>query len=154
MSTAQDVLRCDRCKTHERLQYCDAGHIKLCKFCAEDHHSNRSREHSVVLFERQGSTIDDLYCKKHVSKKCKLNCEQCDIPICEICVTSNEHQRHTLVEIGEVLTSKKERIKKDLEEIEKFIYPNYQQALSNIPVQKANAELHSKKLTTELKKQG
>ena len=54
----------------------------------------------------------------------------------------------------EILTCKREGIKKDLEEMEKVIYPNYQQTASNIPVQKENAKKHSYKLTTALKKQG
>lgn len=36
----------------------------------------------------------------------------------------------------EILTCKRESIKKDLEEMEKVIYQNYQQGASNIPVQK------------------
>ena len=41
-----------------------------------------------------------------------------------------------------------------MQEIEKFIYPKYRKAVSNIPVQKANARKHTKKLTTASKKKG
>ena len=65
-----------------------------------------------------------------------------------------EHEEHKGVEILKILTSKKKIIKKDLLEIEKFIYPVYQEAVSNIPVQKVNARKHTQKLTTALKEQG
>lgn len=41
-----------------------------------------------------------------------------------------------------------------LEEMDKFICSNYQQAVSTIAIQKENARKHSKKLTTEPQKQG
>nr|XP_022295757.1 uncharacterized protein LOC111105689 [Crassostrea virginica] len=151
---AQDVLRCDLCETPVPPMYCDICHIKLCIPCVGIHISDRSKKHEVVPFEERGSTIKYPNCKKHSSKKCELHCEQCDIPICAQCVSSIEHRGHKLVEIMEVFTSKKESIKKDLKEIEEFIYPKYQQAAANIPVQRANAKTHSTNLTTELKKQG
>ena len=152
--SAQDVLRCDLCETPVPPMYCDICNINLCIPCVGIHLSDRSKKHEIVPFEERGSTIKYPNCKKHSFKKCELNCEQCDIPICAQCVSSIEHRGHKFVEIMEVFTSKKESIKKDLEEIEKFIYPKYQQAASNIPVQRANAKTHSRKLTTELKRRG
>ena len=150
----QDILRCDLCETPVPPMYCDICHIKLCKACVGEHLSDLSREHKMLPFEKRGSTVYYPHCEKHSSKKCELNCEQCDIPICAQCVSSGEHLGHKVVEIMEILTSKKESIKKDLEEIENTIYPNYQQAVANIPVQKAEAKKHSQTLTTELEKQG
>ena len=134
--------------------FCDICHIKLCIPCVGVHLSDLSREHKVVLFEKRGTTINYPNCKIHSSKQCELRCEQCDIPVCVKCISSDEHLEHRVVESMEILRGKKQIIKKDLEEIEKFIYPKYQQAVSIIPTQKANAKKHSKKLSTELKKQG
>ena len=43
---------------------------------------------------------------------------------------------------------------KDLQDLEKYIYPNYQEAATNINVQIADVNKHDQKLTTALDKQG
>ncbi|XP_078331230.1 uncharacterized protein LOC144625055 [Crassostrea virginica] len=43
---------------------------------------------------------------------------------------------------------------KDLQNLEKYIYPKYQEAATNIPVQRADVNKRSQKLTTALDKQG
>ena len=48
----------------------------------------------------------------------------------------------------------KEQIKRDLKDLKDSIYPNYQEAASNIPVQRASWSEHSKQLITALDKQG
>ena len=45
-------------------------------------------------------------------------------------------------------------MQKDLQELEKSIYPRYQEAATNIPVQRAHVNKRSQKLTTALDKQG
>ena len=45
------------------------------------------------------------------------------------------------------------QIQKDFKELEKSIYPKYQEAATNIPVQRADVNKHSQKLTTALDKQ-
>ncbi|XP_078341051.1 uncharacterized protein LOC111108437 [Crassostrea virginica] len=149
--SAQDVLRCDLCETPVPPMYCDICHIKLCIPCVGVHLSDRSKKHEVVPFEERGITTK---CPKHSTKICELHCEECLIPICSLCVSSGQHLGHKAIEIMTFLTSKKEIIKKDLQEIEKFIYPKHQEAASNIPVLRANARKHTQKLTTALKKQG
>ena len=42
----------------------------------------------------------------------------------------------------------------DLYHIEKFIYPKYQEAATKIPIQRADVNKRSQKLTTALEKQG
>ena len=69
-------------------------------------------------------------------------------------MSSKGHNAHEVVDIFMILTKRKEAIKRDLQELEQFIYTKYQTAASNIPVQKADARIHSQKLTTILKKHG
>ena len=149
--SAQDVLRCDLCETPVPSMYCDICHIKLCIPCVGVHLSDRSKEHRVVSFEERGSTTK---CPKHPTKICELHCEQCSIPICALCVSSKEHKEHEVVDILESLKTKKEAIQRDLQELEKTIFPEYQTAASNIPALKTDARKHSQKLKTALQKQG
>ena len=135
--SAQDIIRCELCETPVSPIFCDICHIQLCLHCVGIHISDRSKKHEVVPFEERGSTTK---CPKHSTKISELYCEECNVPICSQCISSGKHLGHKALEIMKIFTSKKEVIKEDLQEIEIFIYPKYQEAVSNIPVQKANAK--------------
>ncbi|XP_078340466.1 uncharacterized protein LOC144627378 [Crassostrea virginica] len=75
-------------------------------------------------------------------------------PICAICSSFGEHVQHKKENIVKAIAEKKELIRKDLQELKKSIDPNYQEAATNIPVQRADVNKHSQKLTTALDKQG
>ncbi|XP_065938875.1 E3 ubiquitin-protein ligase TRIM71-like [Magallana gigas] len=148
---AQDVLRCHLCETPVPPMYCDICQIHLCKACVGEHLSDPSKEHKVVPFEKRGSSPK---CQKHSTKLCDLHCEQCNIPICAACASSDEHSGHKFIEITKDINNKKEIIQKDLQELEKSIYPKYQKIASIIPVHKSALNENSQKLTTEIDKHG
>eukprot|EP00105_Crassostrea_gigas_P039605 XP_019923753.1 PREDICTED: tripartite motif-containing protein 55 [Crassostrea gigas] len=148
---AQDVLRCHLCETPGPPMYCDICHIHLCVACVGKHLLDESKEHKVVPFKKRGLNPK---CSKHSTQSCDLHCEQCNIPICVECVSSNEHLGHKLIGILKILDTKREALKKDLQELEHTIYPKYQEIASNIPVQKTDLNKNSKKLTTALNKHG
>uniref|UniRef100_K1RFN2 Tripartite motif-containing protein 2 n=1 Tax=Magallana gigas TaxID=29159 RepID=K1RFN2_MAGGI len=67
-------------------------------------------------------------------------------------VTTGEHLGHKQVELLKGLEAKKEVLQKDLQELEKLIYPKYQEIESNFPVLKADIKENSKKLTSAIDK--
>uniref|UniRef100_A0A8W8LM77 B box-type domain-containing protein n=2 Tax=Magallana gigas TaxID=29159 RepID=A0A8W8LM77_MAGGI len=131
--------------------FCVICNKYLCKACEEDHISDLSKEHKVVPFEKR---VSYLKCPKHSFKICEHYCEQCDIPICTTCASSKKHRSHKFIEITKNIDSRKEIIQIDLQELEKSIYPKYQEIASIIPVQIFDLNLNSVKLITEIDKHG
>uniref|UniRef100_A0A8B8B6T1 Uncharacterized protein LOC111107946 n=1 Tax=Crassostrea virginica TaxID=6565 RepID=A0A8B8B6T1_CRAVI len=147
----QDVIRCDLCETPVPPKHCELCHIHLCEACVEKHLSDESKDHYIVPFKLRGSIPK---CPYHSTKLCLILCKDCSVPICKICSSFGEHVQHKKEDILKAMAEKKELIRKDLQELEKSIYPKYQEAATNIPVQRADVNKHSQKLTTALDKQG
>eukprot|EP00105_Crassostrea_gigas_P044043 XP_019928191.1 PREDICTED: zinc finger protein RFP [Crassostrea gigas] len=153
-NSAQDVVRCTLCQYSVAPMYCEVCLIHMCKDCVEKHLSDSSIVHKVVPLKQYLTTLNYPKCKKHPTKQCELHCEQCDIPICAQCISSKKHLRHIQKDILKTIESKTEKLEKDLQELEKFLYPKYKEIASNIPVQKADLSKNSQKLTTAIDKQG
>ncbi|XP_052707960.1 uncharacterized protein LOC128183111 isoform X2 [Crassostrea angulata] len=153
-NSAQDVVRCTLCQDSVAPMYCEVCHIHLCKDCVEKHFSDSSKVHKVVPLKQYLTTLNYPKCRKHPTKQCELHCEQCDIPICVQCISSKKHLGHIQVDILKTFESKTEKLQKDLQELEKFIYPKYKEIASNIPVQKADLSKNSQKFTTAIDKHG
>nr|XP_034308191.1 uncharacterized protein LOC117683250 [Crassostrea gigas] len=148
----QDVLRCHLCETPGPPMYCVICNKYLCKACEKDHLSDLSKEHKVVPFKKRGYTPK---CQKHPSKICEHYCEQCNIPFCASCLSSEEHiNGHQFIEITKTMDNKKKIIHKNLHELEKSIYLKYQEIASIITDQKSALNENSQKLTTEIDKHG
>ncbi|XP_052707978.1 B-box type zinc finger protein ncl-1-like [Crassostrea angulata] len=153
-STAQDVVRCDVCDTPVPPLHCDFCQTNLCKTCVGDHMLDISKKHQVVLFQDRRSTIISPNCQTHSLKQCELHCEQCDIPICALCVSSESHENHKKMDIISYFETKKHDLQTDLQELGKTVIAKYQEIVNNITAQKTDLSKNSKKLTTEIDKHG
>ena len=151
MYSFQDVIRCDLCETPVPPKHCDICHTHLCEACVEEHLSDKSKDHYIVPFELRGFTPK---CTTHSTEVCIQLCTACNIPVCSLCVSSNKHKKHEKLDILGLFESKRFTIKTDLQDFEKSIYPKYQEAATNIPVQRADINDRSQKLKTALDKQG
>ena len=147
----QDVIQCYLCETPAPPKHCDFCHIHLCEACVGKHLSDESKEHYLVPFKLQGITPK---CTNHSTEVCNKFCKTCNIAICLLCVDSVEHKQHEQEDILKLFEFKKEQMEKDLHDLEKFIYPKFEEAAFNIPVQRNNVNKHSQKLATALDKQG
>ncbi|XP_052707996.1 uncharacterized protein LOC128183138 [Crassostrea angulata] len=152
--SAQDVVHCDACDTPVPPLHCDFCQTNLCKACVGDHMLDISKKHQVVLFQDRKSTIISPNCQTHSLKHCELHCEQCDIPICVLCVSSESHENHKKLDIISYFETKKHDLQTDLQELEKTVIAKYQEIVNNITVQKADLNKNSQKLTSAIDKYG
>ncbi|XP_078330993.1 uncharacterized protein LOC111112792 [Crassostrea virginica] len=151
MYSLQDVIRCDLCETPVPHKHCDICHIHLCEACVGEHLSDQFKYHYIVPFKLRGITPK---CTKHSTKVCTQLCTKCNISVCPLCVASSEHEYHEKEDILKWFETKKELMQKDLKDLEKNIHPKYQEAATNIPVQRIDVNKRSQKLRTALDKQG
>nr|XP_022336302.1 uncharacterized protein LOC111132776 [Crassostrea virginica] len=149
--SGQDVVRCTLCKDVVAPMYCEVCHFHLCHECVEKHVADKSNIHKLVLLTQY---LSSPKCTDHPNKQCELHCKQCDVPICSQCVISKTHKDHDVIDIMENSKMRKEVLGKDLQELEKFIFPKYQEFAAIIKIQKTDQLKNSQKLTSDLKKQG
>ncbi|XP_052707896.1 uncharacterized protein LOC128183079 [Crassostrea angulata] len=152
--SAQDVVRCDVCDTPVPPLHCDFCQTNLCKACVGEHMLDFSKKHQVVPFQDRGSSPNYPNCQKHSPKQCELHCEQCDIPICVLCVSSKSHENHEKLDIISYFEAKKHDLQTDLQELDITVIAKYQEIANNITVQKADLNKNSKKLATAIDKHG
>ncbi|XP_022298083.1 uncharacterized protein LOC111107264 [Crassostrea virginica] len=90
-----------------------------------------------------------------------MYCNVCHTHLCGDCVAkhfSDKSKVHNVVPLEQFLSTdfenKREDLKRDLQELEKYIFPKYQESAAIIKTQKTDQHKHSQKLTSELNKQG
>lgn len=123
---AQDVIRCDICDFDDPDLYCNTCTKSLCKSCTGEHASLRPlTKHDIVRFEYRNQMPSVINCARHPLFTCELFCKQCKTAVCSKCISSKYHQKHALTELSGIFPSKIKEIEKDLENIEKYILPEY-----------------------------
>lgn len=99
--------------------------------------------HKVVPYDKRASSPYYPKCYKHSNKQCELHCEQCGIPLCVQCISSNEHNSHISTDILQWYAGRKEGLDKELQELEKIIYPKYKDIRSHISFHRAELQKNS-----------
>ncbi|XP_062598820.1 E3 ubiquitin-protein ligase TRIM36-like [Saccostrea cucullata] len=152
--SGQDILLCELCQTAALQSHCELCHVNLCIVCVGKHLSDSSKRHNVVPYKHKTSTPNNPICPIHAHKHCELFCEKCDIPVCSTCLSSRKHKGHDLSDVLQKMNSKTKDVEKDLEELEKRIYPTYRKIAADLKSEKVNVEEHYAELTTAVNKQG
>ncbi|XP_022296617.2 uncharacterized protein LOC111106294 [Crassostrea virginica] len=152
--SAQDVARCDICKTAIAQSYCDFCHVNLCKPCIGEHISDEYDTHKIVPILQRKSTLIYPKCETHQNKTCEYQCKDCNISICFDCLASKQHNKdHEFIKLEEVFNTKKTHIQRVTEELQKQFLPAYEDIASELEMQIASLDGEYKKLTTEISKQ-
>lgn len=97
-NSGQDVVRCDICERDypRPTLHCEMCLMYFCEACVGNHISDAPKEHPVVPFRQRRTTLIYPKCSTHCKLTCELHCEQCDTPVCSICVTKNHNKQPLL----------------------------------------------------------
>ncbi|XP_078340732.1 uncharacterized protein LOC144627477 [Crassostrea virginica] len=152
--SAQDVARCDLCKTAIAQSYCDFCHFNLCKPCIGEHISDEYDKHKIVPTHKRKSTLIYPKCGTHPNKTCKYQCKDCHISICSDCIASKQHNKeHAFIKLEELFNTKKRRMRRVTEDLEKQFLPAYEDIANDLELQIASLDGEYKTLTTAMSKQ-
>ncbi|XP_061168982.1 uncharacterized protein LOC133178254 [Saccostrea echinata] len=152
--SAQDVMKCNMCETADAKIRCDSCLVNLCTTCVGTHTiSDESKKHVFVKFQSRKSS---LYpgCILHGYKQCETYCNQCDIPVCNTCVASDQHIGHDLLKILQVLDDKKRKIIEEQTKLKETIYPTYQDIASDVQNRMSQLEKEHEDLSTDITSHG
>ncbi|XP_062591073.1 tripartite motif-containing protein 55-like [Saccostrea cucullata] len=154
-TSAQDVMRCDLCETAVVQMHCDTCLVNLCKACVGEHFSaDLSKPHKIVHFKDKKSTLIHPRCTSHDEEMCEMFCTHCDVPICSICLASDQHLGHKLVRVLEIRDKKRDKLIKKQTELKEKIYPNYQDIASDVQNRMSQLEKEYGDLSTAITKHG
>lgn len=135
---AQHYLECgtDNCERYCEL-YCNSCYRQMCKQCRDDHlKSPDNKEHDVVPYLSRNRKLPVEKCKRHPTKDIDLLCEECQIPLCSLCMTLEIHKGHKFGNL------------------EKFYSENYHYCLDKLPSIREYFLPTSKELQTEIREDG
>ncbi|XP_062585877.1 E3 ubiquitin-protein ligase TRIM36-like [Saccostrea cucullata] len=152
--SAQDILLCDLCREGALQSYCELCLVNICINCVGKHLSDSSKRHNVVPYRQKPSAPNYPKCPNHTQKHCELYCERCVLYVCSICLSSGNHKGHDLSDALQKLKFKLKDLQKDLKELEKRIYPTYEEIASGLNHEKEKIEKHYEELKTAVTKQG
>ncbi|XP_078341791.1 uncharacterized protein LOC111107262 [Crassostrea virginica] len=150
--SAQDVARCDLCKTAIAQSYCDFCHVNLCKPCIGEHISPDYKKHILVPIHERKSSLIYPKCGMHHNEVCQYECKDCNIFVCSHCFASKQHKEHEFLKLEESFSSKKEHILRDREVLVEQIGPTYEKIANDLEIQISNLDDNYKNLTTAISK--
>ncbi|XP_061182712.1 uncharacterized protein LOC133191586 [Saccostrea echinata] len=120
---AQQLITCDLCVKPVQ-QFCNSCQVGLCEDCINKHvKSLKSMKHDIVPFTKRTVQLVFPQCTSHSHQRCEAHCQQCDVQVCIKCITGL-HKGHDIVDMTDIIATKREKIKKETEEIEAIISKN------------------------------
>lgn len=121
---AQEVIICDLCDKPTQ-QFCNSCQINLCVECVHKHVDKlQPLSHEIVCSKNRNTQCVLPECKIHPGRRCEVQCQQCQIPICVRCCIGT-HKNHDAVELVELFEIKKQELQNFTAEIETKLIPKY-----------------------------
>ena len=129
---AQSVVPCDVCEAETGEHYCTACRQTLCDGCKK-YHKNvaATKDHEVVPRVQMASAVASTTCSQHSDQTVAFQCGRCQVLVCSKCVTG-DHQGHPMIELSKIYEDEKQKVEKDIRDIEQKTIPNLMNAIKEI----------------------
>ena len=130
---AQSVVPCDVCEAESGEHYCTVCRQTLCDGCKKYHKKvAATKDHEVVPRVQMASAVASTTCSRHPDQTVSLQCKRCQVLVCINCVTG-EHQGHPMENLSEIYEGEKDKMEKEIREIETKAIPDLTKAIKEIP---------------------
>ncbi|XP_055999941.1 uncharacterized protein LOC125656567 [Ostrea edulis] len=125
VTQSEELIICDLSCVNPVQQFCNSCQVGLCGDCINKHvDSLKSIKHDIVPFIKRTIELVFSQCTSHPNQRSEAHCKQCDVPVCIKCVVGPRHKGHDIEDMADIVAKKKEKIKKETEEMEKIISKN------------------------------
>ncbi|XP_056001278.1 E3 ubiquitin-protein ligase TRIM71-like [Ostrea edulis] len=115
---AQDVIRCQYCEDEPALFQCLPCGDELCSKCKVFHLKSKVPSgHKIISFSESlhASNIMKM-CEQHPTKPYEVCCEDCQVPVCVICIEET-HGKHNIGKMENLYEEQKASMVKELHQI-------------------------------------
>ena len=129
---AQSVVPCDVCETESGEHYCTVCRQTLCDGCEKVHKKvAATKDHEIVPRVQMASAVASTTCIRHSDQTVVFQCGRCQDLVCAKCVTG-DHQGHPMIELSKTYDDEKEKVEKDIREIEQKTIPSLSKSIKEI----------------------
>ena len=110
-SDLMNPAQCNICEAATAKFNCNTCGDALCATCKVHHlKSKASKNHVTVPYAEKLNPkyLTTLLCPKHQTHGPNFWCDMCSVPICNSCITSNEHKGHEYSDITAILSERRD----------------------------------------------
>ena len=119
-SDLMNPAQCNICEAAAAKFNCNTCGDALCATCKGYHlKSKGTKHHKIVPYAEKLNPkyLAGLICPKHQTHGPKFWCDTCDVPICDLCITSNEHKGHEYSDITATLSKRRDAMLAEMKTI-------------------------------------
>ena len=116
-SDLMNPAQCNICEATAAKFNCNTCGDALCATCKGYHlKSKGTKHHKIVPYAEKLNPkyLAALLCPNHKTPGPKFWCNTCELPICDSCITSNEHQGHQYSDITTTLSERRDAMLVDM----------------------------------------
>lgn len=113
--------QCDLCDESTVFR-CEECRLKLCNACSNEHRSlEPNHDLTPHVITESESRCTSAPCKFHQDRKSDLFCQDCEVPVCQLCIDTGRHGDHNLKNIDDLFEEKRKIVHSDTKEMENIL---------------------------------
>ncbi|XP_062568174.1 E3 ubiquitin-protein ligase Trim36-like [Saccostrea cucullata] len=151
---AQVLVQCSLCPNKAEL-ICNTCRFNLCVACGGEHViSSPFQNHDVIKCTLKYNFFPHPYCSTHSEQRCEIHCEQCNLPLCSVCILSKVHSEHELSRIEEMYVASEKKINSEIEFLKVVVAPEVEKIVEKLKNDILELQKNSDILKTDVSKHG